>query len=381
LNRIALLIPTIDWLGGAERQVLLLAKGLARRNWRVTVVALSGMGGVLPEELSMAGVGFLSLRMRRGLADPLGWWRFNRWLVRNKPDVVHAHLPHAAWFARWSRLLAPGCVVVDTIHTSAIGAKGRQFGYRVSDWLADRVTAVSGAAAEAYLCARMVSEDHILVLPNGVDTLAWRPDRSMRETVRNELSVTDEFLWLATGRLEPVKDYRTLLRAFVLIREPARLAIVGGGSLELSLRTLTTELGIADRVNFLGFASNVRRWVQAADGFVLSSLWEGLPMGLLEAAACGLPAVATDVAGTREIVLRDRTGLLAPPGDVEGITAAMNRLMQMPKDVRHTMGNCARELVKQRYDLECILDRWEVLYAEILRGRRGVSQWKQLGET
>ena len=107
MRRIALVLPGLDRIGGAERQVMLVAKGLNRRGWHVSVVALSGNGGEAAAELSSAGIQFLSLEMRKGLADPRGWIRFHRWLRREKPDVIHAHLPHAAWLVRWDS--APAC--------------------------------------------------------------------------------------------------------------------------------------------------------------------------------------------------------------------------------------------------------------------------------
>ncbi len=378
MSRIALLIPTVDRLGGAERQVLLLAKGLARRNWQVSVIALSGNGGAASAELSNVGIEFLSLQMRKGLADPRGWWRFHRWLGQNRPYIVHAHLPHATWLARWSRLLAPECAVLDTIHTSAIGTMGRQLGYQLSDWLTDRVTAVSAAAADAYRSAGMVAEGHTVVLPNGVEIQAWRSDESTRKTARDELGLTGEFLWLAAGRLEPVKDYPTLLRSFAVLRKPTRLVIAGTGALQSSLRRLAMELNIEKRVHFLGFVTDASRWMRAADGFVLSSLWEGLPMGLLEAAACVLPSVATDVAGSREIIENGLTGFLAIPGDAQSLALAMSGLMQMPEEVRHAMGDRARDRVSERYDFEHILDRWEALYEELLRVRSVVPLSRQL---
>ena len=108
MRHIALIIPGLDRIGGAERQVILLAHGLCARGWRVSVVALSGAGGDAAAQLTASGVAFLSLSMRKGLADPRGWMRFHRWLQQEAPDVVHAHLPHAAWMARWSRTRAPG---------------------------------------------------------------------------------------------------------------------------------------------------------------------------------------------------------------------------------------------------------------------------------
>ena len=185
VNHIALLIPGLDRIAGAERQTILLAKGLRQRGWRVTVVTLSGTGAAAAADLRAAGVGFLSLGMRKGLADPRGWWRFQRWLRREQPDVIHAHLPHAAWFARWSLLAAkvsaghapvvPCPVIIDTLHSSAVGGLGRRLGYRLSRWLPECVTAVSRAAAEAYLRAGMVNPNRLQIVPNGVDVEAFRP--------------------------------------------------------------------------------------------------------------------------------------------------------------------------------------------------------------
>jgi glycosyltransferase involved in cell wall biosynthesis len=375
VNHVALVIPGLDRIGGAERQVILLAKGLRRRGWRVSVVALSGAGSDAAAELIASEAAFLSLEMRKGLADPRGWTRFNRWLRRESPDVLHAHLPHAAWLARWSRLAAPVRVVVDTLHSSSTGALGRRLGYRWSGWLSDRVTAVSSAVAEAHRSAAMAGEDKLTVLPNGVDTGAWRPNAAVRANVHRELGLHDEFLWLAVGRLEPVKDYSTLLRAMVEVPERARLVIAGGGPLQTDLLRLSTQLGLERRVRFLGFEPDVRSWMQAADGFVLSSRWEGLPMGLLEAAACALPAVATDVPGTREVIVEGQTGSLAVAGSAMALGAAMTRMMQTPAEERKAMGERARQRVIERFSLELVLDRWEALYGELLQRNPRPVPW------
>jgi glycosyltransferase involved in cell wall biosynthesis len=375
VNHVALVIPGLDRIGGAERQVILLAKGLRRRGWRVSVVALSGTGGDAAAELIASGAAFLSLGMRKGLADPRGWIRFNRWLRRESPDVLHAHLPHAAWLARWSRLAAPVRVVVDTLHSSSTGPLGRRLGYRWSGWLSDRVTAVSRAVADAHRSAAMAGEDKLTVLPNGVDTEAWRPDAAVRAAVRRELELHDEFLWLAVGRLEPVKDYSTLLRAMVEVPVSARLVIAGGGPAQTELLRLSAQLGLERRVRFLGFEPDVRRWMQAADGFVLSSRWEGLPMGLLEAAACALSAVSTDVPGTREVIVDGQTGSLAVAGSAIALQGAMTRMMQTPAEERKAMGERARQRVIERFNLELILDRWEALYGELLQQNPRPVHW------
>jgi glycosyltransferase involved in cell wall biosynthesis len=376
MKHIALAIPTLARIGGAERQLILLAKGLLRRGWRVSVVALSGTGGSAAGELTAAGAGFLSLEMRKGLADPRGWIRFHRWLRREAPDVLHAHLPHAAWLARWSRLAAPVRAVVDTLHSSSTGSLGRRLGYRWSGWLTDRTTAVSQAVAEAHLAAAMTKESELTVLPNGVDAEAWRPDAAVRAAVRGELGLADEFLWLAAGRLEAVKDYPTLLHAMAEIAEPARLVIAGSGPLGDELSRLTSRLGLAGRVRFLGFEPDLLRWMQAADGFVLSSRWEGLPMGVLEACACGLPVVATDVPGTWEAIADGQTGFLVAAGSATALASALIRTMRASSEDRRGMGERARQRTMERYGLESVLDRWEALYRELLERNPKPRRWR-----
>jgi glycosyltransferase involved in cell wall biosynthesis len=363
MSHAAIAIPGIDRIGGAERQALLLAKGLRRRGWRVSMVALSGTGGDAAAELRNAGVGFISLEMRKGLADPRGWLRFHRWLWRERPDVVHAHLPHAAWLARWSRLAAPVPVVIDTLHSSCTGRMGRQ-----------HVTAVSHATAEAHLVAGMVEADHLSVLGNGIEVDAWRPDAQVRAIMRRELGLAGEFLWIAVGRLEPVKDYPAMLQALAGQPETARLLVLGAGPLKTDLVQLAARLGLERRVRFQGFEPNVKRWIQAADGFVLSSRYEGLPMVMLEAGACGLPAVATDVPGTREVIADGKNGWLAPAGDPQALAAAMARLMRAPIEERRAMGERARQRVAVRFSLDNVLDRWERLYEELLLGKRAARR-------
>ena len=375
MNRVALLIPSVDRIGGAERQLILLAKGLAKRKWQVTVIALSGTGGNAASELSDSGVEFHRLGMRKGLADPRGWIRFNRWIRLHRPGVVHAHLPHAALLMRWSRLGAPFQVAIDTIHTPATGPWLRRMGYFLTNWLPDKVTAVSQATADPCLSARMVSKSRLALLPNGVDVDEWTPDPAARTATRRELSLTDEFLWFAAGRLDPVKNYPVLLHALSRINHPVRLIVAGRGPLEASLRQLSAQLGLNGKVQFLGFELDVRRWMQAADAFVLSSHWEGLSMSLLEASACALPSVVTDVAGNREIIVDGSTGILATAQSDIALAAAMNRLMQMSSQERKAMGDRAQRLITERFALGRVLDRWEELYAKLLAQNSRPFRW------
>jgi glycosyltransferase involved in cell wall biosynthesis len=376
VKHIAFIIPGLDRIGGAEQQMLLLAHGLRRHRWRVSVVALSGFGGSAGVELAADGIAFMTLKMRKGLADPRGWFKFHGWLCSEQPAIVHAHLPHAVWLARWSRLVAPMQVLVDTLHTSSTGSLGRKLGYRWSSWLPDQVTAVSHAVAQTHFAASMVGMKDLRVLPNGVDVDLWAPNAAVRADVRKENHLEDEFLWFAAGRLEPVKDYPTLLRAMVHLPERARLVIAGGGRLQSELGRMRNDLGLESRVRFLGFTADVRAWMQAADGFVLSSRLEGLPMSLLEAGACALPVAATDVPGTRDVILDGQNGLLAEAGSARALGQAMMRLMESPLEERSAMGERARQHVLDHFSLDAVLNQWETLYDDLLALNPRSRRWR-----
>jgi glycosyltransferase involved in cell wall biosynthesis len=381
VNHVAMVIPGLDRIGGAERQVILLAKGLRRRGWRVSVVVLSGAGGDAAVELSAAGVSFATLEMRKGPVDPRGWsgWiRFSRWVRQEAPDLIHAHLAHATWLGRGSRVAAPVRAFVDTLHSPATGTWGRRVGYRSSNWLADQVTAVSRAVGDAQRSAGVVGAGKMAVLANGVDIDTWNADAEVRNSMRRVLGFfEDEFLWLAAGRLESVKDYPTLLDAMALLPQRARLVIAGGGPLQSELLKMSARLGLECRIRFLGFEPDVKRWMQAADGFVLASRWEGLPMGLLEAGACALPAVATDVPGSREAIVNGTTGWLSAAGNAKALAAAMSSVMLARPEERTAMGERARKHVVENFSLQSVLDSWESLYAQLLERNPKPARWSR----
>ena len=352
--RIVMVIPTIDAIGGAERQVLLLAIELRRRGHEVTVIALSGDGGTEKVKLAESGVLFVTLAMRKAWIDPRGWRRYVVWAREHRPQVVHAHLAHASWFARWVRLICPVRVVVDTIHTSNVGGLKRRLGYRLSDWLSDEVTCVSSAVAES--AARISRGRTLTIVPNGV---------LIPEIRRQDMPPGRRFQWIAVGRLERVKDYPTLLGALAMLPDAA-LTIAGAGRDEAALHALCGQLGIEDRVSFAGFQQEVDPLLRAADAFVLSSLWEGLPVSVLEAQAIGLPVVATDGRGTTEAMVVNETGLAVPVGDVEALAGAMRAIMAISTEERAAMGRAGRAWVAANFSLPVVVEHWERLYTRLL---------------
>ena len=223
----------------------------------------------------------------------------------------------------------------------------------------------------------MISQTQLEIMPNGIDTKIWKPATDARAELRAELGLRDEFVWLAAGRLEPVKNFSALLQAIATLPQHARLVIAGSGSQAEALSAQARDFGIESSVRFPGHQSNLLRWMQAADAFALSSHWEGLPMSLLEAGACGLPCVSTAVAGATEIVLEGQTGFLVPAGNQRELNAAMHRLMTMSASERQAMGEAARQRIRARYSIHSVLDQWENLYAELLEAHPRATRWSR----
>lgn len=366
MNHIAFVIPGLERIGGAERQLLMLASGLRNRGWQVSVIALTRIGIPAATELRSVGISTVSFAMHKGLADPRGWVRLHRWIKTHQPDILHAHLPHAAWISRWSRLAAPVRVVIDTIHTSDTGRFPRRLAYRGSKWLTDAVTFVGNDALNAWIASGAATQTRTAVIGNAADTALFHPDSDLRSTMRSRLGLRNEFLWFTAGRFDPVKNYPLLLAAMQKLPPHAHLLIAGTGPERARQKQFARTLGLGDRIRFIGFVHDVHRWMQAADAVVLASHWEGLPLVLLEAGACALPSVATKVPGNREVLQHGHTGLLANSDDPGALASAMSDLMQMPPEMRAQLGSNARRHILTHYSLDTILDRWHLLYTRLL---------------
>lgn len=373
MRKLLLLATSLDY-GGAESQTACLATKLKTRGWKVQVVSMLPPRAYA-EELAAAGIPVNSLGMRRGVPDPRALFRLVRILRHIRPLVLHSHMVHANLLARLARLLASVPVLVCTAHSINEGGRRREMAYRLTDFLCDITTQVSRAGLERYVQIGAVPSHKIRFIPNGVDASRFRPDREARIRLREDIKLEEYFTWLAVGRFDYAKDYPTMLHAFSrVIREnpTSILLIVGQGPLRPKIERLAIELGIKEAIRFLGVRSDIPELMNAADAYVMSSAWEGMPMVLLEAAATGLPIVATNVGGNSELVLDGQTGFLVPPRDPQALAEAMLCLMRLPYEIRQSMGQAGRTHVEAHYDLERVVDQWEALYCELLQ-RKGVT--------
>ena len=370
-----LLLSTSMGMGGADKQLLSAAQEMRSRGHEILIVSLTALGP-MGLEARANGLRTESLEMPRGVPDPRGILRLVRMVREWRPDVVHSHMVHANLLARLLRIFAPVPVLVSTIHNVYEGGRLLMAGYRLTNSLADHMTAVSQAAADRFVRDGIVPKQLLTVIPNGVDTERFENvPGSAREALRNSLGLGDEFVWMAVGRFEVAKDYPNLLRAFARVREGQKdtvLLLVGGGSLQGETEALAQSLSLTTAVRFLGIRSDVPELMSAADAYVMSSAWEGMPIVLFEAAAAALPVVATLVGGNQEVVRHEETGFLVPPNDSDSLGHAMQRLMRSPEAERRSMGRRGREYVQRQYRLGRVVDRWEEVYREA-RARQGLE--------
>ncbi|HEY7505355.1 MAG TPA: glycosyltransferase [Gemmatimonadales bacterium] len=368
-------LSTSMGMGGADSQLLSAARVLRGRGHDLIIVSLTPLGPMGAQARSL-GIRTESLEMPRGMPDPRGLLRLRRLVRAWKPDVIHSHMVHANLMARALRLVQPVPALVSTIHNIYEGGRLRMMAYRLTNGLADHMTIVSQAAADRFVGERIVPRELLTVVPNGVDTERIRSvPPETRDAVRQALGLGGEFVWLAVGRFEIAKDYPNMLAAFARVRarrSDTVLLLVGRGSLQQETEALARQLGLGAAVRFLGVRDDVPQIMRAADAYVMSSAWEGMPMVLLEAGAAGLPIVTTAVGGNHEVVLDQETGFLVPPRDQEALAAAMVRLCGLPAEHCRAMGERGYEHVRSHYGLDRVATRWEEIYRTVLR-RRGLT--------
>jgi sugar transferase (PEP-CTERM/EpsH1 system associated) len=243
---------------------------------------------------------------------------------------------------------------------------------RLHSPLVDRYVVVS-KDIERFLQQRIgIRPGRITQIYNGVDTERFVPAPPVGDIAWPPGFEGEGVLRFGTvGRMQPVKDHATLLRAIALLaaRQPAlrprvRLVIVGDGPLLAATRDLAQTLGIADIVWLPGSSDRVPQWLRSIDVFVLPSLNEGISNTILEAMASGLPIVASRVGGNVELVAEGRTGQLVPPGNVEQLAGALERYTT-DEALRREHGKATRRLALERFSLAAMVGSYQAVYDQM----------------
>ena len=355
--------------GGAERLVVAAAAAHDPSQFDLEVVYLLPWKNHLVDELEALGIPCVCLDVRDE-RDVRWVGRLRRRLMSNPVDVVHAHSPYVAAFARLAvrslpRRVRPQMVTTEHNPWTTFKVPTRALNALTAP-LDDATFAVSeetGASMWPYVRRRTS------VLVHGIDVRAARAELVARDDVRHELGIaTGEFLVGTVANYHPKKDWPNLLRAAHLVADrglPVRFCAVGQGPLEAEVHALHRELELEGVVTLTGYRADAVRLMAGCDCFVLASRWEGLPVAVMEACALELPIVATAVGGLRETFTDGVNALLVAPQRPDLLADAIERVAS-DDALRTRLADGSADRAKD-FDVGRAVEQIEATYRRVLR--------------
>ncbi|MEQ1727275.1 MAG: glycosyltransferase [Vicinamibacterales bacterium] len=373
-------------VGGPARHVVLLNAGLESRGHRTLLVygALDTGEASLEGPAVASGIPLVRIddlgRHVRATSDLRAFIALLRLIFRERPDVVHTHTAKAGTLGRLAATVynrtrgrRTRALVVHTFHGHVFEGYFSPFVnrlVRLTEQTLARVTDVIVTISprqEEDIVTRfaIAPAAKTVVVPLGLDLdrLLEMPERAAN--LRASIGVApDDVIVGYAGRMVPVKDLPTLIRAFAQAHAavPAlRLVLAGDGPERARAEVLAHEHGVAGRLRFIGWVDDLPRFYATLDIFTLSSLNEGTPVAVIEAMASGRPVVSTAVGGVPDVVEPELCGLLVPAQSPEALAAALVRLASDPS-LRRTMGRAGRERVRERYSHVRLVNELEALY-------------------
>jgi len=271
-------------------------------------------------------------------ADARGLWEINGLIRRLQPDLIHTHTFKAGFLGRLAGSLR-GVPSIHTVHswlfgTPALPRLWRILGApceRLAAYRCQRLITVSEAGARLAHMHRIAPPAKIVTIHNGI------PDCSERANLGHDHPLVITMV----ARFTEAKDHDVLLRAFAGVPPGPRLRLIGNGPLRESSEKLARQLGIQDRVEFLGDREDVASLLAASDVSVLATKFEMFSLSILEAMRAGLPVIASDVGGNCEAIVDGETGFLVPCGSATALTEALGQVLDNP-DLRLRLGRAAR---------------------------------------
>lgn len=363
------IIPTLDQ-AGAEKQLALLAGELKRRGWPVHVCALT-RGGPYQKKLEAAGVPVTVIGKATKL-DPFAYLRLRRFLRQIRPDIVQTWLFAANAYGRWAAWRTGVPHIVASERCADYWKSWWHF--TIDRFLARRSDAVvvNGRYVQDFYASHGIPRDKIVVIPNAVLEPPLPSDS--RRAMLLEFGLPDEARVIAlVGRLWPQKRVEDAIWAADLlkrIRDDVHLLVIGDGPLRERLIQYRDQIEIADRVHFVGHRTDLPRWLPHFDVLWNTSAYEGQSNAVLEAMACGVPVVAADIPGNRELIVPDETGFLVPAGKSgRAPLAAKTKKLLEDEDLRRRMGEAARRRARDEFSLSRMADAYCRLYEGLLSRR------------
>jgi len=356
--------------GGMERTLVRLLHEWGSDDLRHTVVTLRAAGPLAEELPDHTACRALDISG----SSKTCWWRLANVLRRLRPAVIHARGTGTWSDAVLASLLLPSTPIVLGFH----GWDGQGPVTRSAAWTARlarrsgaRILTVSQRARDRLAGEIGIDATDISVIPNGVDTRRFTPvDPPRRAALRQSLGITPGEMAIGiVGSLTPIKRHDLLLDAFASVASDAPslvMVIAGDGPLRGALEVRAAALGIDRRVHFLGPRKNIATILPALDLYVCASDSEGQSNAVLEALACGLAIISTDVGDHHELIIRPRAGIVIPSGDPMALAKALRQLCA-GTELRQKAGARARR-VAERHDVETMARRYASFYRGLVPG-------------
>jgi len=364
-TKIIFLISGLE-IGGAEVLLHDILKKIDRDRFETKVVSLAPIGEI-GKRMEEDGFDVVSLNVK-SKSNFLAPIKLFKLIKKENPDILHTHLFHAHFLGRIVGKMANVPKIISTIHNTDIGGKYgiRETLMKVTRPFRDKDIAVANIVKKRAIEKDFTSEKNSEIIYNGVDFENF-PDKD-KEEMRKSIGINKDSKMLVTvGNLIEQKGYTYLVDAMEKVVEEnkdVKLVIVGEGEKRKELEEKIEKKHLREHIELAGKVPDVNDYLQAADAYVMSSLWEGFPVVLLEACATGLPIVATDVGGNDELIKGDY-GTLLEPKDTETLAREINKIIDLSEEEREKLGEKARETIKRNFSIEKMVKDYEKLYNRV----------------
>jgi glycosyltransferase involved in cell wall biosynthesis len=358
-------ISSASSFGGGERHVVDLTNALASRGHEL-FAALRPNSPLIPQ-LSIPARNIKTLPLRNAL-DPQSARGLARLAQQQNIDIIHAHMARDYSLAAYAARRSGGAKLIVTRHVLfPLNTLHRRVLSRAS-----RIVAVSRAVADQLRAQRLVDDQRIAVVPNGIDMerFAIAARQFDRPGALRKLKLPDDCLLVGSvGELRVLKRHDDFIRAAAIVARvfpQTHFVIAGvdtsvGGQIYKQLVELVAQVGLQERIHFLGWLDNAEELLLALDVFVSASETESFGLAIAEAMAAGRAVVATETEGAKEVVADQSTGLLVPIGNSETLAAAIAELVRN-EALRKNLGARAREAVAENFSLERMVAETERIY-------------------
>lgn len=356
--------------GGAETQLVRVACGLAQCGWDVQLVAMME-GNRFGNDLEAAGVRFRSLGLARGQKSPRAAWTLLHLLRAERPDVFVSFMLAANIAGPPLARLAGVSAVVASVRLSVTRRPRTVAALAATLRLCDAIVFNSALVRDDTVRRHIAPASRARVIRNGLDLHALTSAAPKRAEARRAFDLPDDtFAWVSVAHFRRQKNLPTLVRAFRQLSDehPNARLLLAGAHFDDTERVIDAAGDLLERgvVRLLGRVEDVPGLLAASDAFVLSSRYEASPNALLEAMAAGLPSVATDVGGVREVIDAPALGIVVASADEPSILDGMRLVMAMPPGARRAMGEAAAASVRHRFGGDRLVDEWDTLLTELV---------------